>query len=268
MKRLVGMVIAAVLTVAGTGTAMAAWNQNATGWWYQYTDGSYPSSSFKDIDGARYYFDDVGYMKIGWQNIKGTWYYFKSNGPMVLGWVQLDGKWYYLDPEKGGAMRTSWLTLGKKRYYLNENGVMQTGVFYLKDGEKGSSYAYQADDTGAIITNTTSTVGKTKMKYDERGRIKFRNAKTEENNKRYGSDVWQPLLSKSQLDEEADKDITVLREIQDDLWDSYKKNVKRAKKAEQPTALEEWKQEARYELANHMESGDIELFIEQVIAES
>lgn len=35
-----------------------SWKGGAGAWWYQYGDGSYLKSCWKDIDGARYYFDD------------------------------------------------------------------------------------------------------------------------------------------------------------------------------------------------------------------
>lgn len=266
MRCLTGLMIAAALSIAGAGTAMADWKQNDTGWWYQYDDGSYASSGIKSINGEAYAFDQAGYMKTGWQSINGKWYYFQPYGGMALSWVQLDGKWYYLDPGDGGAMHTSWLNQGDKRYYMDSNGVMQTGIFFLGDDDGGSKYAYQADGSGALITGTTIRQGKSVIKYDERGRIKFRNAKTEKDAKRYGSDVWQPLLSQSQMDEIADSDSTVLREAEDALWDSYKSDVKKAKKAERPAALEEWKKEARQELADYLGSDDIEIFIGKVSA--
>ena len=50
-----------------------------------------------------------------------------------------------------GAMYTYWLDIGKDRYYLDENGVLQTGLFYLSDSTSGSKYAYQADANGVLI---------------------------------------------------------------------------------------------------------------------
>ena len=52
---------------------------------------------------------------------------------MAIGWKQVGDKWYYLDPNDNGAMYTYWLDIGKDRYYLDENGVLQTGLFYLSD---------------------------------------------------------------------------------------------------------------------------------------
>ena len=54
------------------------------------------------------------------------------------------------------------------------------------------------------------------------------------------------------------------REIEDALYDSYKKNVKKARKAERAEALHEWKEEARSELEGYMTSAEIEAFINKV----
>lgn len=40
----------------------AGWQQDDTGWWYQYVDGSYPKDKLVIIDGKWYAFDDRGYM--------------------------------------------------------------------------------------------------------------------------------------------------------------------------------------------------------------
>lgn len=37
------------------------WKQNSTGWWYQYSDGSYPASAWRKIGNNWYYFDNNGY---------------------------------------------------------------------------------------------------------------------------------------------------------------------------------------------------------------
>lgn len=38
------------------------WVQDATGWWYRNTDGSYPVNAWKEINGKQYYFGNDGYM--------------------------------------------------------------------------------------------------------------------------------------------------------------------------------------------------------------
>lgn len=38
------------------------WKQDASGWWYQNDDGSYPTNTWKEINGKQYYFDNNGYI--------------------------------------------------------------------------------------------------------------------------------------------------------------------------------------------------------------
>lgn len=67
-------------------TAFAGeWKQNETGWWYSEDDGTYPTSSWRWIDGNKdgiaecYYFDPSGYMAVNKEiegytvNIDGAW---------------------------------------------------------------------------------------------------------------------------------------------------------------------------------------------------
>ena len=122
------------------------WKGSAGKWWYQYSDGSYLKSCWKDIDGARYYFDDEGYakagwaivdgswywfdpsssaMKTGWQSIGGTWYWFDDSGVMAMGRQQIGGSWYLFSGS--GAMQTGWQLAGGAWYYLGGSGAMSIG---------------------------------------------------------------------------------------------------------------------------------------------
>ena len=122
------------------------WKGSAGKWWYQYGDGSYLKSCWKDIDGARYHFDGNGYaeagwalvdgswywfdpsssaMRTGWQMIGGTWYWFDDSGVMATGWRQVDGSWYLFSGS--GAMLTGWQLTGGAWYYLGGSGAMRTG---------------------------------------------------------------------------------------------------------------------------------------------
>lgn len=97
------------------------WKGSAGKWWYQYSDGSYLKSCWKDIDGARYYFDDEGYAKAGWAIVDGSWYWFADSGAMATGWQQIDGVYYYFSGS--GAMRHDcWVG----DYYLTGSGAMAT----------------------------------------------------------------------------------------------------------------------------------------------
>ena len=53
-----------------------SWKKNATGWWYEWSDGTYPKNSWLKIDGLWYWFDSRGYAVKGYQTINGKKYYF------------------------------------------------------------------------------------------------------------------------------------------------------------------------------------------------
>ena len=63
MKKAIAIVIATATMASQAMTAMAAeWKQNEIGYWYQEDNGSYPTNSWKWINGRCYYFDSNGYM--------------------------------------------------------------------------------------------------------------------------------------------------------------------------------------------------------------
>lgn len=105
---------------------MGNWKKDSVGWWYQFSDGSYPTNCWKNINGAWYHFNSKGYMETGWISSGGTWYYLNTNGAMVASqWVYDGGKWYYMN--SSGAMSKGWVLVGYTWYYMNNSGVMQTG---------------------------------------------------------------------------------------------------------------------------------------------
>ncbi len=227
-KKAAVIMLAMALSAATAGTALAAgWQQDEKGYWYQYDDGSYATGT-KEIDGKTYLFDAGGYMMTGWQYLGWKWYYFNGDGSKAMGWTQLDGKWYYLDPADDGAMYTWWLELPdpvKKnktnRYYLDENGVMATGIFYLSDSTSGSSYAYQADENGVLICNKVVKQGDMEMRYDSDGRIRYRNAQTKADAKEYGTEEWQYLLSENEIARIREEQMGDSDEYRDEYNDEY-----------------------------------------------
>lgn len=63
MKKAIAIVIATATMASQAMPAMAAdWKQNEIGYWYQEDNGSYPTNSWKWINGKCYYFDSNGYM--------------------------------------------------------------------------------------------------------------------------------------------------------------------------------------------------------------
>lgn len=104
-----------------------AWKGSAGKWWYQYSDGSYLKSCWKDIDGARYYFDGNGYAAAGWASIDGSWYWFDpSTSAMQTGWQNIGRTWYFF-LTGSGSMVTGWLSTGVDDYFFDGSGAMRTG---------------------------------------------------------------------------------------------------------------------------------------------
>ena len=143
------------------------WKSNDKGWWYVYSDGTYPKEQFKEIDGVWYYFDNSGYMLSNqWKkHTDGYWYWFKNSGEMVTGWQTIGAKKYYF--KETGEMKTGWLKEDDKWYYLDSvNGDLVTNSFV-----KGRDGSYYVGDDGVMVTSGTFTV-------DSDGKIKFQKGET------------------------------------------------------------------------------------------
>lgn len=62
-KKFALVVLTAGLSVLSCIPAFAGqWKQDSKGWWYQEDNGSYPASTWKEINGKQYYFGADGYM--------------------------------------------------------------------------------------------------------------------------------------------------------------------------------------------------------------
>lgn len=127
------------------------WVQDARGWWYAFSNGGYPASTWRQINGAWYYFNKSGYMVTGWQNLDGNWYYLLPSGAMATGWQFVNNRWYYMN--ESGVMLTGWQNINGRRYYLEGSGAMLTGWQHLN----GSWYCFDA--SGALCTNTWTPDG-------------------------------------------------------------------------------------------------------------
>lgn len=132
------------------------WHSNSKGWWYQNSDGSYPTNKWQQINGKWYFFNENGYcltnkwikrnavwywldtdgtMATGWKKINNEWYYFKQDGEMVTGWVKYKDKWYYLNTNNG-FMESNQFVKGKDGwYYISEDGTMAEKPDFTVDPE-------------------------------------------------------------------------------------------------------------------------------------
>ncbi len=101
--------------VPGKVKVTEGWKKNASGWWYQNADGSYPKNSWKKVGNHWYHFNANGYMQTGWLSTGSNWYYLDTSGRMVTNqWIQ--GK-YYMKSD-GTMARNEWI--GK--YHVDKNG--------------------------------------------------------------------------------------------------------------------------------------------------
>lgn len=92
------------------------WIQDDTGWWYRWSDGTYPAGNwFQDpADGKYYMLDGQGYMRTGWIDWNEKRYYCDlagvPSGAMVTGEYYIDGILYRFD--NSGAMIDESITSG------------------------------------------------------------------------------------------------------------------------------------------------------------
>ncbi len=120
-KQLCAAMIAAAATLAMSSTALAGtWKSDATGFWYQNDDGTYPVSSWKWIDG-----DGDGNAEC---------FYFNGQGYLVTG-TTVDGS----DVNASGA----WTV----------NGVVQTRPQYQVQAPASDSSAKVWDDSKNMFDN-------------------------------------------------------------------------------------------------------------------
>lgn len=82
------------------GATGAQWVKDNVGWWYRYSNGTYPTN--------------------GWLLINNVWYCFDSVGYMRTGWIQAGNAWYYCDTTNGGMLTNTTTPDG---YRVDANGV-------------------------------------------------------------------------------------------------------------------------------------------------
>ena len=72
-----------------------------------------------------------------WVEVNGQWRIQNADGSYTKGWYkdQSYNVWYFLD-YKTGDMKTGWIAADSTHwYYLNTNGIMQTGLFKIQNDE-------------------------------------------------------------------------------------------------------------------------------------
>lgn len=89
-KLIIAAAAAAISAMLSVPAFAAEWKSDATGWWYQNDDGSYPSNGWTWVEGKCYYFTPEGYCLINTQTPDG--YTVDASGAWVVnGAVQTQG---------------------------------------------------------------------------------------------------------------------------------------------------------------------------------
>lgn len=101
------------------------------------------------LEGSRYEMEDGSFAADGWQLIQGQWYYFDHTGYVTVNtWLDFNGRRYYLAED--GKMQTGWLEDNGNWYYFNAAGEMQTGWV---NGDKPTEWYYLNSD-GTMARDT------------------------------------------------------------------------------------------------------------------
>ena len=104
----------------------ASWKCNSKGWWYQDTNGWYPSNCWQLIDGKWYYFDGSGYLATNewrggcWLSSDGAWTY------QYMGSWNSNGSGWWFSDESGWYAKNSWQKINGTWYYFEGDGYMAT----------------------------------------------------------------------------------------------------------------------------------------------
>lgn len=149
------------------------WVLDATGWWYQRANGSYPRDGVYFVEGVQYAFDENGYMVTGWYqravapgSSSYVWCYFDESGHMVKGWRQINNIWYYF-ADTGVMCVNGWWD----GYYLDENGAWQPSKVSYESGQwmrDAVGWWYQRDD-GKYPTDQFAVINNRRYYFDANG---------------------------------------------------------------------------------------------------
>lgn len=142
MRKLKILFATAVISMAMGLTAFAGeWKQDATGWWYQNDDGSYPNSGLAEIGYNWFYFDNNGYMKTGWYQLGNDWFGFSGDGYCLnpcdystgvpiggpyKGWIEYSGSAEATIRD----IANGCVVYYNNRYWSDPNAYQDTVVYY------------------------------------------------------------------------------------------------------------------------------------------
>lgn len=94
----------------------SGWKRDSTGWWYKNADGSYPKSTWQQIDGKYYCFNEIGYML--------------ANTVTPDGYtVDENGAWIQSIPKQEEQQTQEW-TVDENGFYVGPDGE-KPGYTYI-----------------------------------------------------------------------------------------------------------------------------------------
>ena len=170
------------------GAMRTGW-QGIGGYWYWFDSpsGQMVRSDWRYNGGNKFFLDWEGHMATGLYEVEdGQFYYFNTShdgayGAMRTGWQAAGGYYRWFSPENGVMAVSQWVTDGGKRYYVDADGQMVTGLYevggitYYFNEHHDGTYGAMADHQtymngemymfapdGTLMRNTTvSLLGKT-----------------------------------------------------------------------------------------------------------
>lgn len=119
---------------SATSTAPTGWIKDTEGWWYRYSDGTYPKSEWKEIKGKWYYFKADGYMaedeyiKSSTYSTDKKLYYVDKSGAWdnkTYRWMQNDKGWWIAQVGGSWYPKNEMCKIDGVNYYFNSRGYWQ-----------------------------------------------------------------------------------------------------------------------------------------------
>ena len=134
-------------------TITGDWYKGDWGWWFENSNGWYPTDQWLSVDGTWYYFGEDGYMiRSSWKEINGLYYYFNFDGSLQEKAVTPSG-------EPTGQ----WID----GYYVDHNGVWTGDSAYWE--WDGYGYKLWSSDDSWHATNTTEIIDNEYIRFDSQG---------------------------------------------------------------------------------------------------
>lgn len=131
------------------------WKKNNTGWWYEFSDGTWPANAWIYENNNYYYFNSSGYMIYQqWLKIGSYWYYFYGNGAMARNtWID---NWYV---DNGGVWIEGY-TSGQTITHHAAPTATNVDTWKVTNVATGSSILPSLYNTAIGYITTGSTISK------------------------------------------------------------------------------------------------------------